>query len=405
MAIDGEINFSSYTRAELLESLQRIKADQYPKNYALLQEEIKRRDAGGTPASAAEQTPAVPGYRFVFNPDAKEYFKIWIVNLALTVVTLGIYSPWAKVRKLRYFYSNTTLAGSAFGYHGDPVKILKGRLIAAAGAGAYFLAGKISIAASFIVAILVGLATPWLIVKSRMFTMRVTSWRGIRFNFLDDMEEAYITLLGWLVASIVTVGILFPRFQRERYRFIVNHTRYGTAAFTCEPRVSAFYRAAFGVFGLMIALSIAYGIMFAIFAPAFTALAASPADGVVVRTIRGLVLQFSVYLIIAPVMLGYTQARYLNEVISSSKVGRHQLRSSMSATTLIGLYFLNLFLMVATLGLYTPWAQIRLAQYRLGSTELLPNGSLDDLVADNPAAIPTATGEELGSFLDVDFGF
>ena len=39
-----------------------------------------------------------------FTGNAGEYFKIWIVNIALTVVTLGVYSAWAKVRKLRYFY-------------------------------------------------------------------------------------------------------------------------------------------------------------------------------------------------------------------------------------------------------------------------------------------------------------
>ena len=36
--------------------------------------------------------------QFEFTGDAKEFFRIWIVNLALSIVTLGIYSAWAKVR-------------------------------------------------------------------------------------------------------------------------------------------------------------------------------------------------------------------------------------------------------------------------------------------------------------------
>ena len=60
---------------------------------------------------------------------AREYFKIWIVNLALTIVTLGIYSAWAKVRRLQYFYRHTRLAGAGFDYHGDPIAILKGRIV------------------------------------------------------------------------------------------------------------------------------------------------------------------------------------------------------------------------------------------------------------------------------------
>ena len=52
-----------------------------------------------------------PVQRFEFTGSGSEYFKIWIVNVLLTIVTLGIYSAWAKVRRLRYFYNNTRFAG------------------------------------------------------------------------------------------------------------------------------------------------------------------------------------------------------------------------------------------------------------------------------------------------------
>ncbi|MCS6766168.1 MAG: DUF898 domain-containing protein, partial [Candidatus Protistobacter heckmanni] len=32
-----------------------------------------------------------------FTGSGAEYFRIWIVNLSLSVLTLGIYSAWAKV--------------------------------------------------------------------------------------------------------------------------------------------------------------------------------------------------------------------------------------------------------------------------------------------------------------------
>ena len=38
-----------------------------------------------------------------FKGKAAEYFGIWIVNLLLTVITIGIYGAWAKVRKKKYF--------------------------------------------------------------------------------------------------------------------------------------------------------------------------------------------------------------------------------------------------------------------------------------------------------------
>ena len=37
------------------------------------------------------------------------YFRIWIVNLFFTLITFGIYSAWAKVRKKKYFYGSTRL--------------------------------------------------------------------------------------------------------------------------------------------------------------------------------------------------------------------------------------------------------------------------------------------------------
>jgi hypothetical protein len=55
-----------------------------------------------------------------FHGSALEYFKIWIVNLCLTLLTLGIFSAWAKVRKKRYFYSHTTVDGTPFQYLGQP---------------------------------------------------------------------------------------------------------------------------------------------------------------------------------------------------------------------------------------------------------------------------------------------
>ena len=63
-------------------------------------------------------------------PVCHQEFAIWIVNICLTIVTLGIYSAWAKVRRLRYFYDNTSVAGASFDYHGNPVAILKGRILA-----------------------------------------------------------------------------------------------------------------------------------------------------------------------------------------------------------------------------------------------------------------------------------
>jgi uncharacterized membrane protein YjgN (DUF898 family) len=71
--------------------------------------------------------PEADGLGFSFSGDGAVYFRIWIVNLLLSILTLGIYSAWGKVRSHQYLYGHTRFAGSSFGYHGKPLAILKGR--------------------------------------------------------------------------------------------------------------------------------------------------------------------------------------------------------------------------------------------------------------------------------------
>lgn len=407
MGVDGGIDYSRYSRAALEDALGRIDRTRYPLNYQQLVAELQRRQSEEAAAQAARaaatvSAPAAVRYRPEFKARPEEYFRIWIVNLALTIMTLGIYSAWAKVRKLRYFYSSTTLAGSAFGYHGDPVRILRGRIIAAALAAAYFGASRISPIGTLVMLAVIGLAWPWLLVKSRMFTMRVTSWRGLRFDFAPDYAGAYRVILGWGALGIVSLGLLMPRFLCERYRFVVTRGRYGATPFECNPQVGRFYKTMFASMGLGIAMAIV------LFLPMSLALAtvakaagASPAAMRVVSTVA----MGALYAVWLSALHGYTQSRNLNEVFGKTGLGPHRFLSSLSATALTGIYLGNLLLIVLTLGLYTPWAQIRLARYRLECIELEAHGSLDEFAAAAAAPVPAAAGEEIGSFFDLDFGF
>src|SRR4051812_34056400 len=115
-------------------------------------------------ATENNQTAFTPQWkRFSFTGTGSEYFRIWIVNLLLTIVTLGIYSAWAKVRKMRYLYDSTHLAGSSFEYHGNPIAILKGRIVAVVLIVGYNLAFKLSPVAGLAMLALLVAATPWLV--------------------------------------------------------------------------------------------------------------------------------------------------------------------------------------------------------------------------------------------------
>src|SRR3954463_11642112 len=112
-------------------------------------------------AATPDVSPVEERYPVEFSGAAGEYFRIWIVNLALTIVTLGIYSAWAKVRKKRYFYAHTRIADEGFEYRGNPVAILKGRIVAVALLAAYSIAGQVSPVAQGVLALLFAIVFPW----------------------------------------------------------------------------------------------------------------------------------------------------------------------------------------------------------------------------------------------------
>ena len=124
--------------------------------------------------------------RFHFHGQGSEFFRIWIVNLVLTILTLGIYSAWAKVRTKRYFYGNTELAGDRFDYLASPIAILKGRIIAVVFLVTYTLVSYFAATWSFILFIVLMLVMPYVVMRAIRFNAIMSSWRGVRFGFNGD---------------------------------------------------------------------------------------------------------------------------------------------------------------------------------------------------------------------------
>jgi len=140
-----------------------------------------------------EKNVVVRYQSFVFEGSGKEYFRIWIVNIALTILTLGIYSAWAKVRTNRYMYANTYLNGSNFEYNADPKRILIGRIIVVTIYALFLLFAQqlmfFKIAAG--IALVAFIAMPWLVRQAVSFKLRNTSYRHVPFKYKGDISEFY----------------------------------------------------------------------------------------------------------------------------------------------------------------------------------------------------------------------
>ena len=160
--------------------------------------------------NTAPSSPPLTEHPFNFSGSGNEYFRIWIVNLLLSVLTLGIYSAWAKVRTTRYLYGNTHVAGDSFEYHAQPLAILKGRIIAVTLLAAYVLSTQFVPLASTVLAVLVAFAAPWFVVRALRFRAVMSSWRNVRFNFVGETGAAYGIYLFAPLLGVITLGLAMP---------------------------------------------------------------------------------------------------------------------------------------------------------------------------------------------------
>ncbi len=384
------------------------------------------------------QTVAVARDRilpFEFQGKAKEYFSIWIVNIALTIVTLGIYSAWAKVRTNQYFYGSTFLDGASFRYLASPMQILKGRIVAFVLFLAYYFSGLISPEASGVTFLLLMLLFPALLVMSMAFKLRNSAWKNVRFDFEKNFKKAYmiftvpVLLIGAYVGMtflLLPTGaqpmtetdaqqlqdipkaiflipllfpILFPLFEYLLVRFLVNHSRYGDGVFDFDTGAGGFY-GMYVLAGLVfLVVGVIYGILIAgVSAGIGSMLDESPAQGIVGMAVS-LLLMLPLYLWI----FAYINAKKTNLIYSNIRIDGHELESDLKVSDMFGLYVTNTLAILLSLGLLMPWAKIRTARYRASRTRLNAMDDLDDY-ANAQRQRQSALGEEMGEMFDMDLG-
>ncbi len=337
--------------------------------------------------------------RASFSGTASEYFGIWIVNILLTIVTVGIYSAWAKVRRKRYFHGNTVLLGRTFEYHARGGQILKGRLIVF---GVLIVLGVLNRLHPAFVAVtwaVYMLGLPWLVRRSLRFNARVTSYRNVRFDFVGTTGGAFVaTTLGAIVAFL-SLGTLAPLTSRWLWRYILNNLRYGDRAFSADPRLGALYRVWLLPFLLFVLGAIVVG--------SGIAMMIAMAHGHAPTSGQRLVVQFFPFLFV--LFFGLVALVYrvgVRNVVLSAAVldGRHQLLSDVPRLGYAWVAFSNILVTMFTLGLMRPWAAVRMARYTNEHTGIRVNGDPGEVTSSIEAS-GSAISAEYVDMEGFDFGF
>ncbi len=156
----------------------------------------------------------------------------------LTVITLGLYRFWYRTDLRRWYWRNTIIGGTGLEYRGSARELLLGFLFALAIMVPLYLVSAYGVlflgeTVAAVVQGLFGLAFVFLVqygaFRSRRYRLTRTVWRGLRFDQTGSAITFGLKSLGWMLLTLVSLGLLFPLMRRALERYRIEHTRFGSA--------------------------------------------------------------------------------------------------------------------------------------------------------------------------------
>lgn len=185
--------------------------------------------------------------RLTFHGRAGSLFGIHVVNVFLTLATLGIYYFWAKARVRAHLYGQTEFDGDRFAFHGTGLEMLLGFVKALVIFGIPFaflrwgpallvLEGLPALAMSFAAYWLVTIFIPIARIGARRYRLGRTSWRGIRFSFRGSTWEYVRLFVTGSALTGLTLGLYYPVFAVRSHAFMTRNSWVGSARFDFDGR-------------------------------------------------------------------------------------------------------------------------------------------------------------------------
>ena len=328
-----------------------------------------------------------------FEGKGNEYFKIWLVNIALTILTLGIYSAWAKVRNKRYFYGSTKIQDQAFEYHATGKQIFLSRMIAVVVFIAYNIIGSVSV----ILAILLPLCflgfLPWLLNAGLRFNARMSSWRNVRFNFNGSYGRAVMVFCVWPFIALITFGILLPKAIYKAAEYIVSAHSYGDEPFKFTAIPKDYARVIYGFIIVLIVLVL------------FVLLCISSVNGdgsdYAAMVLPALIGAIYIFYFFAGVLI---RAMLFNIYWRHVELKGNRFTASLNPARFLWVFISNSIMVGLSLGLLIPWSKVRMARLKANALTVIEVNSFARIQAEQQEKI-SALGEEMGEVFDVDVGF
>lgn len=182
-----------------------------------------------------------------YDGEAGELAQIAVVNILLTLVTLGIYRFWAKTRVRRYLWGHVSFQGDRLEYTGRGLELFLGLLIASL-ILAPLIAATVAVQLVFagnpaVLAINSLLQLPVIlfliqiaIYRARRYRLSRTQWRGIRIGQTGSSFKYALVAFGWMIVVAVTLGLAYPVLKTRMQHFRTSNTWFGDRNLTFDGR-------------------------------------------------------------------------------------------------------------------------------------------------------------------------
>ena len=382
-----------------------------------------------------------------FTGSGSEYFKIWIVNILLTIITLGLYTPWAKVRNRRYFYANSMLADRNFEYHATGKQLFVGFLIAMVFFIIYVVLGKWYPLGNLALFALLFVAIPWLVWRSLMFNMKVTSFSNVHFAFKGTLGKAYINffvfpfllilaLYGVPILAAVAIprmmhgdipagiSILIPIFmivafalafyllaliKKRNTEYVINGSRYGQGEFLASLKAKSFMMINLKTLGVSLLFMLAtVGLLGLLGGLETLSVLGDPEKmengKLPIEALKGIAMIYAVMIFAMIPILSYSLTRQRTYVFDNIMLdNKISFKSTLRARDMMWVIFTNILMVLLTIGFAAPWAKVRMARLVLENTQVETEQGFDEYLTQKQNE-ESSLGDQIGDAFDVDVG-
>lgn len=384
-----------------------------------------------SPDETAAAAPALPRHwidtasagaprdRLVSDALVKDVFVMFLINVALGIVTLGFYRFWGKTRIRKYLWAHVSFRGERFEYSGTGMELFLGFLIALAIFGPPIIGYNlwayldpidprnpdtvklVLYAVGSVVFILaLYLMLHGAVFSAQRYRMTRTNWRGIRGQ-LDGSAWTYAFLgLGLSLLNLVSLFWTRPWCDTVLLNYRLGRASIGDRKLQPAIGVKGLY-GPFTVTWIATALAVAgvFAVVLAYIFREVERLGHPPTEAEAQRIVDSLVWTFLLIPVVYLMTVSFYRAALIRAVAGGTRWGGVGFAFPVKGWTLLWFNLSNYVMILGTIGLALPYVMVRYV--RFVARHLAIDGDIDYADLKQAEGQKPRLGEGLAEYMGV----